>query len=141
MRASRRPRRRSVHSFWRVVPCGLLPRFTLCRVPDIKQICHREFGSATARRFPTRSRSGALQPVVTTVGIGAAYIESERALLLVSSLAALLFWTIEVYWKTNQQAFGDRMWQIEHALALDQATGLKPFQIATTWGAERRKSR
>ena len=71
----------------------------------------------------------------------AAYVNGQPALLLISSVAALVFWTIDAYWKTNQQAFGQRMWEIEHAMDKGATVGLKPFQIVMSWRAERNKSR
>jgi len=68
-----------------------------------------------------------------TAGVGAAYIQSEPALLLISSMAAMLFWIIEALWKSSQQAFYERTMDIERASQNDRLLELKPFNIASSW--------
>lgn len=76
-----------------------------------------------------------------TAGIGAAYVQKQPALFLVSSAAAILFWVIEALWKENQQAFYRRTYDIESASQAGTLLELKPFKIADSWSTswEQRK--
>ena len=65
-----------------------------------------------------------------TAGIGAGYVQTQPALFLVSSAAAILFWITEALWKENQQAFYPRTYDIENASQASTLSGLTPIPFS-----------
>ena len=70
---------------------------------------------------------------VSMVGIGAAYIQSKPALLLLSASSALLFWIIESLWKSFQRAFTMRLEEIETLLKQMPADKIDSPRISLAW--------
>lgn len=69
---------------------------------------------------------------VSITGIGTAFHQQVPQLLLISAFSALLFWSIEVYWKIFQRAFFSRSRKIESYFANPQ-TQIEPLQISRSW--------
>lgn len=74
---------------------------------------------------------------VTTsmAGVAAAFIEKRSELLLLASVASLLFWIIEALWKSFQRAHYRRIRQIEQYLS-PTSPSKKPFhypRITSSW--------
>jgi hypothetical protein len=66
------------------------------------------------------------------VALVGAFTTHAAAVLLISSLSALLFWLIEGYWKTFQYAHYDRMRVIENYFR-GERKALVPLQINASW--------
>jgi len=60
-------------------------------------------------------------------------LSKDFILLLYASLAALLFWLIDSYWKTFQFAYYKRIGQIEDYLS-NKTSQIATPQIGTVWG-------
>ncbi|MDP8994386.1 MAG: hypothetical protein M3N07_05285 [Pseudomonadota bacterium] len=70
----------------------------------------------------------------SAAGLGAAYLQGQPVLLLISALSALVFWIVEGLWKTNQQAYYPRIKQIENYFAKGATEAeLAPFSIRSAW--------
>lgn len=67
-----------------------------------------------------------------------AFAYDAREVLLVASLSALLFWFIEGFWKTFQDAYYDRTSKLEDYFA-GRRQGLVPMQIGKSWLARYKK--
>jgi hypothetical protein len=65
-------------------------------------------------------------------GIGGAFAGRSAAVFLVAGGAALLFWMLEVLWKSFQVAHQWRVTDLEK-LFRDETASLPPLQITTTW--------
>ena len=52
---------------------------------------------------------------LSAAGLVAAYVENSPEILLIAAGSAIVFWLIEALWKTNQNAFYSRIYQIEEA--------------------------
>jgi hypothetical protein len=70
----------------------------------------------------------------SAAGLGLAYSQHERIILLVAALSALTFWMVEALWKTNQQSHYGLIWQIEDHFSGKGET--KPFAIAHSWSEQ-----
>lgn len=68
----------------------------------------------------------------SAAGLGLAYSESERAIPLVASLSAIVFWIVESLWKTNQQAYYPRIGEIEAHFSLAESLTM-PLAIKRSW--------
>jgi hypothetical protein len=66
------------------------------------------------------------------VAIVGAFASHAPAVLLVGSLTAALFWLIEGFWKTFQDAYYERAYQIEQYFA-GAKRDLVPLQISKSW--------
>ncbi len=64
--------------------------------------------------------------------IGGAFASHAPAVLLVSSISALIFWFIEGSWKTFQYAYYDRAGKIEEYFRSERKLDFA-FQIGTSW--------
>jgi len=86
----------------------------------------------TVEDFDARSLTiKAWSVTFSSAGLGLAYQQHGRPLLLIAAGSALVFWIVEAMWKVNQQAFYRRIRQIErHFRGGDQTP---PFQVATMW--------
>jgi hypothetical protein len=75
---------------------------------------------------------------VTTsmAGIAASFLHDNAAILcLLSALASLAFWAIEVLWKDFQQSYYARVRAIERAFREHDASAV-PLQIHESWSHE-----
>ncbi|HEU0098747.1 MAG TPA: hypothetical protein VFQ67_08215 [Allosphingosinicella sp.] len=73
---------------------------------------------------------------LSTTGVGLAYQQQNKWLLLAAAIAALAFWMIDWVWKLHQQAFYPRIEAIEAWFRADPAAAAAPtppFQIARSW--------
>ena len=73
----------------------------------------------------------------SAAGLGLAYQQHNKVLLLVAAGSALAFWIVDAVWKYHQRAFYPRVFAIEHwfvGRAPDPAGA--PFQINTHWQSE-----
>lgn len=78
----------------------------------------------------------------SAAGLGAAYLQAQPVLLLISALSALVFWMVEALWKTNQQAYYPRIREIEKYFAEGgKGEAIAPFAIGTAWSAAFRRKR
>ncbi len=66
------------------------------------------------------------------VAIIGAFASHTPIVLLVASLSSILFWLLEAFWKTFQDAYYARASDIESFFAGTKAD-LVPFQIARSW--------
>jgi hypothetical protein len=66
------------------------------------------------------------------VAIVGAFATHAPIALLVGSLSSALFWLIEGFWKSFQDAYYERAYSIERFFSGDNA-GLIPFQIGNSW--------
>lgn len=66
------------------------------------------------------------------VALVGAFASHAAPVLLIGSLSAALFWLIEGYWKTFQNAHYERMRVIENYFRNPKKT-LTPLQINTSW--------
>ncbi len=66
------------------------------------------------------------------VGIGGALATHTPLTMLVASLSAALFWLIEGFWKTFQDAYFERAYHIEEFFA-GNGKDLVPLQISRSW--------
>jgi len=66
------------------------------------------------------------------VAIGGALATHAPLALLVASVSAALFWLIEGFWKTFQDAYFERAYRIEAFFAGD-GDDLVPLQISRSW--------
>jgi hypothetical protein len=73
------------------------------------------------------------------VGIGGALAAHAPLTLLVASLSAALFWLIEGFWKTFQDAYFERAYRIEEFFAGD-GKDLVPLQISRSWHSRWKRS-
>lgn len=69
---------------------------------------------------------------LSAAAIVAAYVEKVPMALIVGATSALVFWVIEALWKTNQNAFYNRIYQIE-AFFRSDSNKCSPLQIAGHW--------
>lgn len=73
----------------------------------------------------------------SAAGLGLAYQQHNKVLLLVAAGSALAFWVVDAVWKYHQRAFYPRVFAIERwfaARAPDPAAA--PFQVNTNWQSE-----
>ena len=73
---------------------------------------------------------------ISAAALVAAYVENVPEALLVGSGTAMLFWIAEALWKASQQAFYERVWEIELWMAGERdpkIPAIKPLQIARAW--------
>lgn len=63
----------------------------------------------------------------------AAYVQTAPAALLLGSFSAVSFWLVEAIWKVHQQAYYERIREIEDAMADGEA--IAPFAISRSWSA------
>ena len=66
-------------------------------------------------------------------GIGLAFQQDNRVLLLVAALSALLFWMVEAEWKYLMRSFYGRIREIENHFALVGHGSFAPFQMMRGW--------
>jgi hypothetical protein len=66
-------------------------------------------------------------------GIGAAFLEGHSIILLLSGLAALLFWLTEGFWKSFQQAYYPRIQHIEVMTKEGRSAELSSPFISSAW--------
>jgi hypothetical protein len=63
--------------------------------------------------------------------------KNNRVLLLIAALSAVTFWIVEAFWKTSQQCYYPRIYQIEAhfsaAESREASSTTTPFGIATEW--------
>ncbi len=86
----------------------------------------------TVEDFDARSLTiKAWSVTFSAAGLGLAYQQHNRILLLVAAGSALVFWIVESMWKVNQQAFYRRIRQIEIHFRGGRQTA--PLQTATSW--------
>jgi hypothetical protein len=64
--------------------------------------------------------------------IAGAFLSHRPVVFVLASLASLCFWFVEVLWKSFQQAYYQRIEQIEKFFA-GWSTALPPFQIHASW--------
>lgn len=69
---------------------------------------------------------------ISITGLGAGFYEDAPELFLVSSVSAILFWGIEVYWKFFQRAFYERVQDIESYFA-NGKKDIAILQISYSW--------
>lgn len=69
---------------------------------------------------------------LSAAGIVTAYVEEKPAILLIAAASALVFWIVEALWKTNQQAFYERVYEIEGYFA-ESDSPVRPLRIAGAW--------
>lgn len=69
---------------------------------------------------------------LSAAGLVASYVEKQPLILLIAAASAVIFWLIEALWKTNQNAFYSRIYQIEEAFR-NPVDDFPAFQIATSW--------
>lgn len=69
---------------------------------------------------------------LSAAGIVTSYAQKSPMILLVACCSAVVFWIVEALWKTNQQAYYKRVYDIEHYF-LDPVGKFPPYQIATSW--------
>ena len=74
------------------------------------------------------------------VALVGAFASHAAPVLLIGSLSAALFWLVEGYWKTFQNAHYERMRLIE-ATFRDSKRILVPLQINTSWIRQWRSNR
>jgi hypothetical protein len=74
-------------------------------------------------------------------GIGTAFLEGQSVVLLLSGLAALLFWVTEGFWKTFQQAYYPRMRHIEAVMQKGTLEELSSPFISRAWSEAWAKDR
>jgi hypothetical protein len=74
-------------------------------------------------------------------GIGTAFLEKHSIVLLLSGLAALLFWVTEGFWKTFQQAYYPRIRHIEAMLQKGTTEQLSSPFISHAWSEAWAKNR
>jgi hypothetical protein len=72
----------------------------------------------------------------SAAGLGFAYQQHNKILLLVAAGSALAFWIVEATWKYHQRAFYPRIVDIEQWFAEQSRAGAEPFQIITRWKSE-----
>ena len=73
----------------------------------------------------------------SAAGLGLAYQQHNKVLLLVAAGSALAFWIVDAVWKYHQRAFYPRALMIERWFAARAAEpGAAPFQINTYWQSE-----
>jgi hypothetical protein len=73
----------------------------------------------------------------SAAGLGFAYQQHNKVLLLVAAGSALAFWIVDAVWKYHQRAFYPRVFAIEDWFARgakDRAAA--PFQVNTYWQSE-----
>lgn len=96
------------------------------------------FLQKTVEEFDGRSLTiKAWSVTFSAAGLGFAYQQHNKILLLVAAGSALVFWIVEAIWKYRQRAFYPRIFEIErwfknHTKPKDSA----PFQITTRWRSE-----
>jgi hypothetical protein len=71
---------------------------------------------------------------LSAAAIVAAYVEKAPVVLLVASGSALIFWLVEALWKVNQQAFYQRIYEIEDHFG-ESGKPTSPLRIAGAWSA------
>jgi hypothetical protein len=71
-------------------------------------------------------------------GIGASIISKEPSILLLIGLSSLLFWIIEVTWKSFQYAHYERLGKIEKYFS-GELKEIVPLQIGASWNKHFRK--
>lgn len=69
---------------------------------------------------------------LSAAGIVTAYVETAPMILLIASASALIFWIVEALWKTNQQAFYERVYEIERHFG-SPGSPTQPLRIAGSW--------
>ena len=69
----------------------------------------------------------------SAAGLGLAYQQHNRILLLIAALSAVIFWIVEAVWKMHQRAFYARIREIEAHFALVGHGSFAPFQILRSW--------
>ena len=66
------------------------------------------------------------------VALAGAFASHAPPALLVGSLSAALFWLVEGFWKTFQDAYFERAYRIEEFFA-GEGKDLVPLQISRSW--------
>jgi hypothetical protein len=72
----------------------------------------------------------------SAAALGTAYVQNEPLLLLIAAISAFVFWIVEALWKTNQQAYYARVWEIEvhyQNEGADQIRDIRPFAIGLSY--------
>lgn len=78
----------------------------------------------------------------SAAGLGLAYQQHNKVLLLVAAGSALAFWIVDAVWKYHQRAFYPRCFMIERWFAARAAEdggaepAAAPFQVNTYWQSE-----
>jgi hypothetical protein len=73
----------------------------------------------------------------SAAGLGLAYQQHNKVLLLVAAGSALAFWIVDAVWKYHQRAFYPRALMIERWFAARSTEpSAAPFQINTYWQSE-----
>ena len=73
----------------------------------------------------------------SAAGLGLAYQQHNKVLLLVAAGSALAFWIVDAVWKYHQRAFYPRCFMIERWFAAhSQEPAAAPFQVNTYWQSE-----
>jgi hypothetical protein len=73
----------------------------------------------------------------SAAGLGLAYQQHNKVLLLVAAGSALAFWIVDAVWKYHQRAFYPRCFAIEDWFARGVADrAAAPFQVNTFWQSE-----
>ena len=65
--------------------------------------------------------------------INANKVNASPYIFLIGAIASLLFWLIEVYWKTFQLGYYGRINEIEKWFREDEKSNITPFQISKSW--------
>jgi hypothetical protein len=74
----------------------------------------------------------------SAAALGTAYVQHQPPLLFVAGLSAFVFWIVEALWKTNQQAYYSRVWEIERYFQADgtaEQAKISPLGIGRSWQA------
>ena len=97
------------------------------------------FLQKTVEEFDARALTiKAWSVTFSAAGLGLAYQQHNKVLLLVAAGSALAFWIVDAVWKYHQRAFYPRCLMIERWFAGRSADGpaAAPFQVNTYWQSE-----
>ena len=102
---------------------------------DLRELLSREYIrlQQTVEDFDSKALTiKAWSVTFSAAAIIAAYVERVPVALIVASGSAVVFWMIEAIWKVHQQAFYQRLKDIERYFAEPTRT-IVPFQISEGW--------